>query len=174
MDASPAVVGIDPSLTATGLALPDGGLTVVGGAADLGDERLVVIHRAVADACTRHRPVLAVIEDLPKHAHGAGLTGMVQGVVRLALRQAGVPYARMVAATLKKYATGDGGAVKPDMRMALYKRTGIDERNEDKVDAWWLRHAGLDWLGRPVVELPKQQRAALTRVTWPHIEGGSG
>jgi Holliday junction resolvasome RuvABC endonuclease subunit len=164
------VLGVDPSLTATGFALPDGRLDVAGGAAALGDERLQIIHRRILVACagpSRLRPRLAVIEDLPTHAQGAGKTGMAQGAVRLALIECRVPYALVTPATLKKYATGNGGAGKPDMRMALYKRTGLDERDDNKVDAAWLRLAGLDWLGAPVVDLPKQQRAALTKVAWP-------
>jgi Holliday junction resolvasome RuvABC endonuclease subunit len=92
---------------------------------------------------------------------------MVQGVVRLALLRQGVPYVTVVAATLKKYATGNGGANKSDMRMALYQRAGIDERNDNKVDAWWLRHAGLDHFGEAIVQLPAAQRAALAKVAWP-------
>lgn len=169
----PAVMGIDPSLAATGIALPDGGLTLAGGAAALGDERLRAIYNTVAIACTVQPPVLAVIEDLPTHAHGAGKTGMAQAAVRLALLAAGVPYALVTAATLKKFATGNGGAGKPDMRMAFYKRTGVDERDDNLVDAAWLRFAGLDWLGHPPVDLPKTQRAALEKVTWPQEGPGT-
>jgi Holliday junction resolvasome RuvABC endonuclease subunit len=164
---TPPVLGVDPSLTATGLALPDGSLTLAGGAAALGDRRLRAIYDVVVTEATLQRAQLAVIEDLPTHAHGAGITGMVQGVVRLALLQARVPYALVPAATLKKYATGDGGAGKPDMRMALYKRTGIDERDDNLVDAWFLRAAGLERLGVPAIKMPAAQVAALDKVQWP-------
>lgn len=165
---TPGVLGIDPSLSATGIAHRFGGLTVAGGDAWAGDQRLAWIHNAVLMACEGEpHPVLAVVEDLPTHAHGAGKTGMAQAAVRLALMTAGVPYALMTAATLKKYATGNGNAAKPDLRMALYKRTGVDIRDDNEVDAAWLRLAGLDWLGHPVVALPKQQRAALDKVAWP-------
>jgi len=170
---TPAVLGIDPSLAATGIALPDGGLTLAGGAAALGDERLRSIYDVVVSAATLQRAQLAMIEDLPTHAHGAGKTAMVQGVVRLALLQTGVPYALVVPATLKKFATGSGNAGKPDLRMALYKRTGVDERDDNLVDAAWLRFAGLDWLGHPPVDLPKTQRAALAKITWPQEGPGA-
>lgn len=163
-------IGVDPSLTATGIADVDGRLTVVGGAADLGDGRLCRLYMAVIEICAGGRPDLAVIEDLPKHAMAAGVTGMAQGVVRLALQHAGVPYATVPAATLKKFATGSGGADKPDMRMALYQRTGLDERNADKVDAAWLRAAGLQHLGAPAVQLPAAQVKALDKVNWPSLE----
>lgn len=163
------VIGIDPSLTATGLAHVDGSLEVFGGKAELGDQRLHVIHDRIRMTCAIDHPELAVIEDLPKHAQGAGLTGMVQGAVRLALLDAGVPYVLVVASTLKKYATGDGRADKSDLRMELYQRAGINERNDNKVDAYWLRHMGLDHLGIAPIKLPAAQRKSLDVVQWPDL-----
>lgn len=164
---TPLVLGIDPSLSATGICYPDGTFKVCRGEAQLGDLRLGIIYEDVDYACLAYKPDLAVIEDLPTHANGAGLTGMVQGVVRLALMQHGVPYVKVVPSTLKKYATGNGRADKSDLRMALYQRTGIDERNDNLVDAWWLRHMGLDRLGHAPVDLPIAQRASLKVPTWP-------
>lgn len=163
------VIGIDPSLTSTAIA--DGGeIRTYGGDSKLGDQRLNIIYTAV----NRHlgrvgvTGCLVVMEDLPTHAKGAGITGMVQGVIRLALIDAGVSYVRVVASTLKAYSTGSGSATKPDMRVALLQRTGIDERNEDKVDAWWLRQAGLDAIGHPdAILLPKAQRKRLQVIRWP-------
>jgi Holliday junction resolvasome RuvABC endonuclease subunit len=161
------VIGIDASITETGLCDVDGRLSIAGGDSKLGDRRLQIIRDAVGELCAIGRPDLAVIEDLPTHAHGAGITGMVQGAVRVALLDHGVPYVRVVAATLKKYATGRGNADKSDMRMALYQRADLDERNDNKVDAWWLRHFGLDQHGQALITLPALQRAALTKVAWP-------
>lgn len=163
------VLGIDPSLTATGIAHADGELTVVGGGPELGDHRLELIYDAVHAACMADDPDLVVMEDLPKHAHSAGITGMVQGVVRLALVQLQVPYATVVASTLKKYATGRGTSDKYEMRMALYRRAGVDERDDNKVDAYYLRALGLDHLGEPVLQLPQVNRTALDVVNWPDV-----
>lgn len=166
------VVGIDPSLTATGVADWRGKTSVHGGGAGLGDIRLDTISRAVADAVRfpvlNLDGILAVLEDLPINAYGAGYTGMAQGVVRLGLIDMGVAYVVMPAATLKKYATGNGAASKSDMRMALYKRAGLDLRDDNQVDAWWLRQAGLDAVGHPdAITMPKAQREALLKVAWP-------
>lgn len=163
------VIGVDPSLTATGICDTRGQLLVVGGPAKHGDTRLAFIHQEIERICQRQKPDLAVIEDLPKHAQAAGITGMVQGVVRLALVREHVPYVRIVASTLKKYATGRGNAEKSDLRMALFRRAGIDERDDNLVDAWWLRHMGLDRLGEPVIALPAVQRACLDVPDWPEI-----
>lgn len=161
------VLGIDPSLAETGIATPEETYTIPTKAGD--PHRLDVIFTAVSVAATPREPVaLAVVEDLPTHAHGAGLTGMAQGVVRLALIRHEVPYVTVPAATLKKFATGKGNATKPDMRMELFKRTGLDLRNDNETDAWWLRQIGLHLLGHPdALPLPKTHTDALTKVRHP-------
>jgi len=166
------VIGIDPSLTGTGIATYSGTATIHGE----GDQRLKAIYKAIHTAATPflRRPgldplrTLAVIEDLPTHGQGAGKTGMAQGVVRLALIDAGADYVLLTPATLKKFATGKGNATKPDMRMALYKRAGLDLRDDNQVDAWWLRQAGLYATGHDAaLTLPRAQREVLLKVAWP-------
>jgi Holliday junction resolvasome RuvABC endonuclease subunit len=167
------VIGIDPSLTATGIAYADGSTsTVTYEKTTTGDQRLAVIYELVQDAtAVPFRAVsvdLAVVEDLPTHAHGAGKTGMAQGVVRLALISLSVPYILVTAATLKKLATGKGTASKSEMRMQLYKRFGLDIADDNQVDAWWLRAMGCAHYGDPVIDLPKTHLAALAAVKgWP-------
>lgn len=163
------VIGIDPSLVATGLARVDGSLECFGGDAKLGDSRLTVIHDRISAALVQDWPDLAVIEDAPAHTHGSGALGMVQGVIRLALIRQGVPYVLVVGSTLKKYVTGSGTATKSDLRMALFQRAGIDDRNDNQVDAYWLRHMGLDHLGDAPIKLPAAQRKSLDVVYWPVI-----
>lgn len=154
------VLGIDPSLTGTGIAHETGQLTVSTDSSQADGPRLTAIYSAVTDhigLAVR----LAVIEDLPTHAKGAGRTGMAQGVVRFALDQLDVPTVIVTAATLKKFATGNGNANKGDMRLELYKRAGIDVRDDNQVDAWWLRAIGKHLLSEPLVELPKTHTSAL-------------
>lgn len=171
--APPRVVGLDLSITATGVALWDGTTHTITAAKWGGDWRLVNIRKTVLHHLLTPRAALAVIEDLPTHAHGAGVTGMVHGVVRELLLDNGVPYVLVPPATLKKYATGKGNATKADMRMALYQRAGLDLRDDNQADAWWLRMMGLDWLGHATVILPKAQRDALLKVDWPKAERAS-
>jgi hypothetical protein len=151
-------IGIDPSLDGTGLAYGDELLTVRGA----GDERLRLIYRAVVTATGGTG--LAIVEDLPTHGMGAGKTGMAQGVVRLALLHEALPYVLVAPATLKKYATGRGNATKPDMRVELLKRTGLDLRDDNQVDAWWLRALGMDLKGAPLLTMPQSHRACLAKL----------
>ncbi|MDB5716488.1 MAG: hypothetical protein JWO15_3885 [Sphingomonadales bacterium] len=160
------VIGIDPSLSATGIATAAEAYTVPTSAGD--PTRLAIIYTAVCVQATAPQATLAVVEDLPTHAHGAGLTGMAQGVIRLALIESQVPYVTVPAATLKKYATGKGNATKADMRMAWFQRTGDDVRDDNQVDALWLRQIGLALLGEPsAISLPQTHTVALAKLSLP-------
>lgn len=136
-------MGIDPSLNATGLALADGTMLTLKQKPADGDYRLVKIRCSIIEAIGYpNRPELVVMEDLPKNAMGAGITGQVQGVIRETLQNFKVPYLLVSAATLKKFATDNGRADKAQMRSAWLEYAGIDNPRDDEVDAAWLRALG--------------------------------
>ena len=164
----PRVVGLDLSITATGVAWCDGSLYTVKTRAE-GDRRLIEIFHEVAIAVEGRSIALVVIEDLPTHAKGAGITGMVHGAVRAGLMSMRVPYALITPASLKKYATGVGNCGKSAMAIAALKRHGREIPDEDQCDAWWLRAAGLDHLGHPLAPMPATHRTALDKVAWPDV-----
>jgi Holliday junction resolvasome RuvABC endonuclease subunit len=171
----PLVIGLDLSLTGTGIAYRDGSASTVKTRPADGDRRLLAIAEAVriavggADTGLGPAVDLAVLEDLPKHAMAAGITGMVHGVVRAVLLEASVPYALIAPATLKAFATGKGSGDKTPMAMAAYKRAGREFGDDNQCDAWWLRAAGLDWLGAPEFALPQTQRDRLAKAKWPEV-----
>ncbi|MFD1832439.1 hypothetical protein ACFSJS_22730 [Streptomyces desertarenae] len=167
------VIGLDLSLTSTGVALPDGTTYRIRTRQADGDARLGVIRDLITRDLGEDRPHLAVIEDLPRHAMGAGVTAMVHGVVRAALADEGIPYALVVPATLKAFACDNGRASKDDMAAAAYLAAGVKfpgDPGGDQCDAWWLRAAGHDWYGAPLFTLPAAQRARLAKVQWPPKE----
>ncbi|MFF0088231.1 hypothetical protein ACFYR1_52985 [Streptomyces canus] len=106
------------------------------------------------------------MEDIPQNSHAAKPIAMVHGVVRNLLNKQGIPYALVVAASLKYYATGKGSGDKVPMALAAYKRAGLEFEDDNQCDAAWLRWAGLDWLGCPEFSLPAVQRAALKKAQW--------
>ncbi len=161
------ILGLDLSITATGVCLPDGSAHTIGTQQKTGDGRLKVIELAIIQAT--HDVDFAVIEDLPTHAKSAGVTGMVHGVARLVLLRFGIPYAVVTPATLKAFATGKGNADKTAMAMAAYKRAGREFADDNQCDAFWLRAAALDHYGQPEFELPKVQRERLAKVVWPDL-----
>ncbi|MFH9248192.1 hypothetical protein ACH4LK_22520 [Streptomyces lydicus] len=171
----PRIIGLDLSLTSTGVALPDGSTYRIKTRAADADRRLVIIRDHIRYDLAKHRPHLAVVEDLPRNAMAAGATGMVQGIARCELADAGVPIAYIVPATLKSYACDHGSADKRQMAAAAYLAAGAEfpgdltpaGKGGDMCDAWWLRAAGHDWWGDPLFTLPDAQRARLTKAKWP-------
>jgi Holliday junction resolvasome RuvABC endonuclease subunit len=162
------VLGLDLSITATGLCLADGTTQTIATQQKTGDARLKTIEHAITQATTDVD--FAVIEDLPTHAKSAGITGMVHGVARLVLLRYGIPYSVVTPATLKAYATGKGNADKTAMAIAALKRTGREFPDDNQCDAWWLRAAALDHYGQPEFTLPQAQRDRLAKVVWPDRE----
>lgn len=154
------VVGIDPSLAATGVATNSGEFTIKTDAKKHGDGgRLAKLGTDLAQAL-RTQPTLVVIEDLPTHAMSAGLTGRAQGVVRMTLALWNIPYVAIPPATLKKFATGKGNAKKDAMRAAWLEYSGEDNADDNQVDAAWLRQIGRHFMGGRV-DLPQAQLDAV-------------
>jgi Holliday junction resolvasome RuvABC endonuclease subunit len=168
------VIGLDLSIVSTGYALPDGSTGRIKTRQRDGDHRLCVIRDRVAELVAEHRPDVAVLEDMPTKMQPTAVKaiGRVHGVVNGALLDAGVPYAYVAPATLKKYATDNGNAPKEDMAAAAYLAAGVefpDDPKGDRCDGWWLRAAGHDAYGAALFELPAAQRERLTKVAWPDL-----
>jgi Holliday junction resolvasome RuvABC endonuclease subunit len=163
-------IGLDLSITATGICDAEGACCTVGGPATLGDYRLANIAQCVlTEVWNAGTGTLVVIEDLAVHGPGNGMAAaQLMGAVKLTLiRNELTPYLLVPPSSLKKFATGKGNATKADMAVALYKRAGLELANDNEVDAWWLRALGLHMLGAPVVELPAVNLSALDKLTLP-------
>lgn len=166
------VLGLDLSLTSTGVALPNGSTFRIKTRPKDGDRRLTVIRDTLRDVIALHRPHVAVVEDLPRHARGAGVTAMVHGVARAELLDACVPFATVVPATLKAFACDHGRAEKHQLAAAAFLAASVefaDDKGGDQCDAWWLRAAGHDHYGPQLFDLPEKQRERLRKVDWPTL-----
>lgn len=164
------VVGLDLSLTATGVADYSGTHTIKTGALR-GMRRLADIRDLIVGLVAHNPTDLVVIEGYafgrPAQAHHLGELG---GVVRLALHEGGVPCVEIPPAKLKLYATGVGNANKGQMIEAASKRSGLDFGGDDnRCDAFWLRALALDAYGEPLCDMPAKNRTALTSVEWPAL-----
>ena len=170
------VVGLDLSISATGIAWADDRVeTITTSPRDGAIEARIetIVDRVMgANAWTPYNADVVAIEDVPYGAHGTVPLAMLHGVLRVHLHREGVPFVLIPPASLKKYATGRGNAKKPDLRMALYKRTGLDLADDNQVDAWWLRAMALDRYGHPALDMPATHRDALAKIEWPAPTGG--
>jgi crossover junction endodeoxyribonuclease RuvC len=174
------VLGLDLSLTATGVAHVDG-TTEVLSAPDR--KRAKGEHRTFDDDMGRlswlvgqvtamlytESPDLVVMEDYAfsrgdAHSHALGELG---GVVRLLLWRRNQPIALVGPSILKKFLTGKGNAGKDDM-VATAARLGCLANNNNAVDAWALRVMGLYAFGQTACIAPTAYRdEAVAKVAWP-------
>lgn len=167
------IMGVDPSMSATGLCMPDGSTATIKPKGD-GDARLLFIEQRMTRAVVIARPDVVVIEDLQGDVRGpaAKVLPMVQATVRLVLLRAGVPYAKVNPSTLKAFALGHQGD-KAAMILAAFKRAGREFADDNECDAFWLRAAGHAAYGSPVLDLPKANEEALRKTLWPAVAGTS-
>lgn len=181
---TPTVIGLDTSLTATGIASSNGWCQVIGyrkaRAKDPGitqlphPERREALHellQAVTD--TIGRPDLAVIE-LPapsRSGGGAHERGWLWWQIYNYLAALEVPIGLMTPNHRMQYATGKGAATKNLIVDAVARRwpDWPTHGDDNAADAVVLMAAGRDWLGHPITPMPQTHRAAITKATWPEL-----
>lgn len=175
MSVDKRVVGLDLSLTGTGIAHPDGTTETIR-TKHRGCERLIHIRDHITAAIWPHRvPAnLVVIEDYAysraaAHSHELGELG---GVVRVALHERGIPFVCVGPSSLKKFATGKGNADKHAMRIAAYKTADLEFDDDNQCDAAWLRWMGLYALierpgGAPPVPATAYRDETVAKIAWP-------
>jgi len=173
---APTVVGLDLSLSSTGIADAGGQRTITYDELHRDatyEQRAARVRSIAAEAavyCLRAHVVVIEGPAFSRSTGGAheraGLWWRVYNVVHDAFT---IPVAVVGPTSLKKYATGNGNAGKPEMLAAAIRRLGYDGHQADCVDALWLRAAALDWYGHPLCPTPAAQRAALEKVAWPDL-----
>ena len=183
----PVVVGLDPSLTGTGIASSNGWCEVIGykrrskdpGITQLPHaERLTAMRILVKDVCTAIGAPALVVMELPapsRSGGGAHERGWFwwQLYNHLDLREIAVGLLTPNQRAL--YATGKGAAAKGAVIDAVTRRfpDWATEGNDNAADAVALMAAGRDWLGHPIATLPKTHRAALDKAVWPTLSGAT-
>jgi crossover junction endodeoxyribonuclease RuvC len=175
----PYVIGIDPSLTATGLCVlssdvSDWNISETVGEPTRGANVYARLGRYIR-ICDRVRDSIGallgqtsmvVIEGYSfasrnSQAHTAGEFG---GLLRYtAILQYGQQLVEVTPSQLKKYATGKGNATKDKVAVGVFKRWGFEGANDNETDAFVLAKIGAALLGweEPTNEA---QRAVLATV----------
>lgn len=169
------VIGLDLSLTSTGIAIPGPEMkTIALTTTKKGEGRLTYLRDQIIEivrVCNPNCDLLAVIEGYSfasknSHAHALGELG---GVVKVALFELNVPIAICPPTCRAKFATGKGNASKAEVISGISARTGLvwsGKGAEDCCDAWALQEMGLTYLGAPRYAWPAENRKGLNNVDW--------
>lgn len=163
------VLGVDLSLTSTGLATASWTGTVKG--RGTGYDRLRQVRGAILQAAEREQPALVVVEGPSFGSVGRGQheRGGLWWMACEALDAAGYAIAVAPPPNVKKFATGSGNADKDQMILAAARGFAWFAGNNDQADALWLCALGHEFLGDPLLEMPAKNRQALLGVAWPAV-----
>ncbi|MFB4284893.1 hypothetical protein ACBJ59_57165 [Nonomuraea sp. MTCD27] len=176
------VVGLDLSLTATGMANGLGWCEKVG-RDGITNMPLRTKYRTLNDLASR-----IVVLSNAEHAHlvlveklvfnrqdggrgGAGERSYLYYRTMGIIADAGVPIVEVPQATLKTYALGKGSGSKGEIVDSIARRLPVFNTGGDHnmADAATLAALGADHLGHPLADMPKAHRAALDKLTWPEM-----
>jgi Holliday junction resolvasome RuvABC endonuclease subunit len=163
------IVGLDLSLTSTGIALPHA--TEALSPKQMGVERLIWIRDQIIEKLAVLNGPAVCLEGYSfgsrnSQAHAAGELG---GVVRCALWENGFPFVEIPPTCRAKFATGRGNASKSEVVSAISARTGIvwdGKGADDRCDAWILQECGLTYFDAGRCDWPEINKSALKKIDW--------
>ena len=171
----PTVIGLDLSLTGSGVASSNGWCERVGipdiTTKSLG-ERIIAVDTIVNQiSLLTAQPALVCVEVPAFSRSGGGALergGLWWQVVRR-LHAAEIPVAEVFNQHRMRYATGKGTASKGAIIDAVARRWAMFETGGDDnlADSAVLAAMGADYLGHPLAPMPATHRRALDTVRWP-------
>lgn len=164
------IIGLDLSLTSTGLALADGSTQAIR-VKSSGMERLDALERRILEALDGLKDPVVIVEGYSfnsknSHAHALGELG---GVVRLAFWRRGIAWIDVPPTNRARFATGKGNANKAAVVSAVSARTGITWSNDDELDAWVLQEMALAKFGCPRFTWPETHLKGLDNIDWSNL-----
>ena len=166
------IVGIDPSLTGTGIvALRRDTVELVKTVKTRPDLSLIyrvsAIYRTIASIVEKLAPDLIVIEGFSYGSKGravfeiAYLGWRIREELERFKERDGIPWIEVPPAQLKKFATGKGTANKGVIMQQVYKRWGFEASDNNIADAFVLAKIGQAYLGE-FGELTAFQESVIT------------
>ncbi|HEX5567407.1 MAG TPA: hypothetical protein VFY14_10875 [Streptomyces sp.] len=171
---APLVIGLDLSLTSTGVAGEGWTDRIYPGDKLRGDARLDLLEIRLADFI-RNADLVAV--EGPSYGHSGPRLHedlvYLRGWLRRYCYHHHIPYAVVPPSSLKLYVAGYGKASKGEIRTHIRARYGIETEGGgryDMSDAYGALAAARDWLGYPLAPVPERNREALDGCQWPDRE----
>jgi Holliday junction resolvasome RuvABC endonuclease subunit len=168
------IMGLDLSLTSTGVSI--GGLTTSIKSKSKGSERLLEIRNEIIELVGTSGVEIVAVEGYSyasrhSQAHSIGELG---GVIRVALRELGIPIVVIPPTCRAKFATGKGNSGKSEVMSAISAKTGIiwsGGDGNDRCDAWILEQMTLTYLGLSPYDWNEDQISALKKCDFTAITG---
>lgn len=184
------VLGVDPSLTCTGLCVWHDGRVQTGSIRTRPEDLRVHRQTRIADEVMRHVnplvPVLAIIEAVYQGGFGRtslDLAGLHDVLVYEFVRR-GVRVGVASPKAVKLFATNNGNARKAAMVAEARALLGVTTKNDNEADALWMATMGVVAMGGqvngwpqradhpPAVAAQKRREDTLAKVTWIGGEPG--
>jgi crossover junction endodeoxyribonuclease RuvC len=147
------VLGIDLSLTGTGLSVVEGDRLLFSECYKpknkSGPTRLIEIRHKVSETIDKYQPELICIEGYSFGSRGRALfqIGELGGLIRVLLHKTGIKWLEITPSQVKKFAAGVGNCGKDIIMQQVYKRWGMEFKTSDEADAFILAKIGTILLG---------------------------
>jgi len=176
------VIGIDPSLSATGVIVLDDAATLIahkvvtskpsGPLVGARMERIQAMCRTIKEMVEEYRPDVICLEGYSLGTNMPGVSSRVEfgGLLRYVLWSGGWRLVEVAPTTLKKFVTGKGawkGGGKTPMIVALTSRYGVQFGTDDEYDAYGLARMALQVAGHETATNQFQSEAVKVAVDGP-------
>lgn len=174
------IIGIDPSLTSTGLCVMDekGEIleTLAINSKFDGAKRLHDIKRQLKPRCCytsgdSEEKTFVFIEGYSYGSmNGREILGELGGMIRLMLYEEEIEFVDIPPTSLKKFTAGKGNADKIAMAIAVLKIWGKDFPTTDQTDAFALAELGRAYLGLIPGKLPVFKQEVIDGIKIPKVK----
>ena len=140
------IMGIDPSLTSTGICLIENRMvagSLVLGTSLTGPARLRELRDMLDSQLDHSRPVGVVVEGY-SYASSFNREALAEwgGVLRVLLYERNIPLLEVAPATLRKFVLTEAGSGKDKTILASFKKWGVEFKTNDECDAHALAQLG--------------------------------
>lgn len=166
------IISLDLALGGTGVAFPDQTSYLLRnpGKIPAGVPRLAWYRDALTNILWELKPDVVAFENYAfSQVNAAHKVGEFGGVMRLVCHDVKIPFVLVSAGTIKKFATGNGAAKKPEMVSAMTHKLGRQLKTEDEADALALEALCYHYIGEEWWPTPKANCDGLKKVEWPEI-----